>query len=328
MLTWLGKRYQRDGLIVDDVLFPAPGELVGGARKLHVHKQGSGAATVVLEAGIAASSLSWRSVDAKIAEFATVYSYDRAGFGWSPQHGGQKVARALVEELREALEAVGAPKPRVLVGHSFGGLMMRLYAAMYPEEVAGVVLVDALAPEEWFPLDARREMVLRRGAALARRAHWMAERGMVRFALKSFERGRRTLPRLFALFGGTGMEGQAARLFSQLRKLPVETWPVIRAHWSRAEGFQTMAEYLAELPASCMQASIAPGLGDLPLIVLAAEHGNPGHQGRQARLAKLSTRGDYRMVEGTGHWLMLDAPGVVVEAVREVVGMVREVVGG
>ena len=323
MLTWWGKRYQRDGLILDGALYPPPGELVAVApgRLLHVHQQGTGAATVVLESGIAASSLSWRTVDHRLTDFATVYSYDRAGFGWSPYHPGPKVARALVEDMRAALAAVGAPTPRILVGHSFGGLLMRLYAGMYPEEVAGVVLVDALSPEEWHPLDARRQLVLRRGAAIARRAAWMADHGLVRLALRSLERGRKTLPRLFALFGGPGLEGQATRLFSQLRKLPPSTWPIIRAHWCRPEGFLTMAEYLADLPASCLQATIAPGLEDLPLIVLAAEKGHPGHQGRQARLAKLSRRGDYRMIEGTGHWLMLDAPTAVVEAVAEIAAL-------
>lgn len=320
MVTKLAQRYERDGLALDLSLYPAPGFHVDlGGRTLHIQKQGQHGPPVILEAGIAASSLSWRLVDSQIAEFATVYSYDRAGFGWSPYYGGSKVARSLIEEMRLAMSLANVPLPRIVVGHSFGGMMMRMYAAMYPQEVSGVVLVDALPPEEWFPLDPRRTHTLRRAVQLTSRGTWLARHGVVRFALRSLERGNQTIPKLFSFLSGAGGVGVTQRLTGQIQKFPKDVQGQIRAHWSRSTSFHTMAEYLGDLPASCAQAMTCPALGETPLIVLAAEFGNPGHQGRQAQLAKLSTRGDYRTIRGATHWIMLDAPNAVVDAVRDLV---------
>jgi pimeloyl-ACP methyl ester carboxylesterase len=320
MVQRLAKRYERDGLTIDAMLYPPPGELIDlGGRALHVQKQGSSGPPVILEAGIAASSLSWRLIDAEIAKFATVYSYDRAGFGWSPYGDRPKVARELVEEMRLVMQRAGVPTPRYVVGHSFGGMMMRMYAGMYPNEVAGVVLVDALPPEEWFPLDLRKTHTLRRAVQLTQRGAWLAQHGVVRFALRSLERGNQIIPKLFSFLSGAGGIGVTQRVAGQIQKFPTAIQGQIRAHWSRSSSFHTMAEYLSELPASCAQAMVCPDLGDTPLIVLSAEQGHPGHQGRQAKLAKLSSRGDFRMIPGTTHWIMLDAPEAVIDAVRDLV---------
>lgn len=321
MVGKLTTRYERDGQTLDEMLYPPPGNLIDiGGRKLHLQKQGDQGSTVVLESGLAASVLSWRLVDHEIAKFATVYSYDRAGFGWSPYHDGPKTARNLVEEMRLLLNAAQVPTPRIVVGHSFGGMMMRMYAAMYPHEVSGVVLVDALPPEEWFPLNPQRTHTLRRAVQLTSRGVWLARHGVVRFALRSLEGGNRTLPKIFSFLSGASGVGLTRRVTEQIQKFPPEVRPQIRAHWSRSTFYRTMGEYIAEIPASCAQAMVCPDLGDKPLIVLSAEQGRPGHQGRQAKLAKLSRQGDFRMLPGTTHWIMLDAPEAVVDAVRDLVG--------
>jgi pimeloyl-ACP methyl ester carboxylesterase len=320
MVSRLTKRYESDGLMLDAMLYPPPGVLVdAGGHKLHVLKQGDSGPTVVLESGIASSCLTWCLVDQEIARFATVYSYDRAGFGWSPYNDKPKIARSLIEEMRLALAAAGAPTPRIVVGHSFGGLLMRIYAAMYPEEVSGVVLVDALPAEEWFPLNPQRTHTLRRAAQMTARGAWLARHGIVRFALRSLERGSSTIPRIFSFLSGAGRMSVPQRVAEQLVKFPPKVRGQIRAHWSRASSFHALADYLAELPASCAQAMICPDLGDMPLIVLSAEKGRTGHVGRQAKLAKLSTRGDFRMIAGSTHWIMLDDPASVIEAVHDLV---------
>ncbi len=319
MLWRFAKRWEIDGQLLDRELYPPPGRLIAtSAGQFHLRELGTNGPPVVLEAGIGATSISWALVDHPIAAFARVYEYDRAGYGWSPPNQRPKVARDLVEQLREMLAVAAVPSPRILVGHSFGGLMMRLYAGLHPEEVAGLVLVDALTPEEWFPLDWRRTAILRRGVELSRRGAWLAQRGVVRYALTRLERGSRALPRALSWFGGPGGVGLQHRIAHQIRKLPSEHWGPVRAHWSRPASFATLAAHLADLPASCAQAQIVDDLGDLPLIVLAADTQTPpGHQGRQSRLAKLSRRGDYRQIPGATHWLMLDAPDAVVEAVRD-----------
>lgn len=292
--------------------FPPPGRFVKTAQGTwHVKRHGDGM-PVVLEAGIGGSHLGWALVEDQLAEFADVFAYDRLGYGWSPPQAGAKTARELVEQLRALLTADQVPVPRILVGHSFGGMMMRLYAGLYPEEVAGLVLVDALTPEEWFPLDLRRTAALRYAVKMAKRAEWLAAKGVLGFVLKRMRRGGRATEKLL---------GGRRTILDQIQKLPPSTWGPIRAHWSRAASFRTIAEYFADLPASCAQARLIENLGDLPVIVLAgAANMAPGHQGRQARLARISSRGDYRQIEGATHWLMLDAPEAVVEAVRELCG--------
>jgi len=127
-----------------DKNYPAPGKLVDiGGYKLHITESGTGTPTVILDAGFACFSLVWNLVEPKIATFSHVYSYDRAGLGWSEKSPSPRTSCNMVRELHTLLETVGAPKPYILVGHSFGGLVMQLYANTYPNEVFGLVLVDS-----------------------------------------------------------------------------------------------------------------------------------------------------------------------------------------
>ncbi len=124
--------------------YPAPGKLVDiGGYKLHINESGIGKPTVILDAGFACFSLVWNLVQPEIAQFAHVYSYDRAGLGWSESSPSPRTGCNMVKELHTLLETVGAPKPYILVGHSFGGLVMQLYANTYPDDVFGLVLVDS-----------------------------------------------------------------------------------------------------------------------------------------------------------------------------------------
>ncbi|HVW86531.1 MAG TPA: alpha/beta fold hydrolase, partial [Bryobacteraceae bacterium] len=109
---------------------PAPGRMIGG---LHVQIEGRGGPVVVLEAGIAASSVSWSLVQKRIAECTTVLSYDRAGFGWSEPGEGRGTAKEAADELAEMLTRSGLAGPFVLVGHSFGGLIARIFQQEHPE---------------------------------------------------------------------------------------------------------------------------------------------------------------------------------------------------
>jgi pimeloyl-ACP methyl ester carboxylesterase len=126
-----------------------------GGRHVHMVGTGSGLPTVVLEAGFMSTSRTWSLVQAELAKTHRVIAYDRAGLGRSAPSGTPRTSRAIAAELREALRSVGAAPPFLLVGHSAGGLHVRVFAGMYPEEVVGLVLVDP-APEEFYDR-ARRE---------------------------------------------------------------------------------------------------------------------------------------------------------------------------
>lgn len=105
---------------------------------------GSGSPTVLLDAGLNETSASWRDVQPSVAAFTRVCSYDRAGRGQSEPGPAPRTSQRIVTELHAALRAADEPGPYLLAGHSFGGLNMRLYASMYPDDVVGLVLVDAL----------------------------------------------------------------------------------------------------------------------------------------------------------------------------------------
>ncbi len=125
-----------------------PGDMIdAGGFDLHVVKQGSGGPVVLMEAGSGETSLSWREIPAALSENVTVITYDRAGYAWSEPSPNPRTGANIVAELRTALHASGVQGPYVLVGHSLGGMYMREFAQLHPDEVAGLVLIDA-RPED------------------------------------------------------------------------------------------------------------------------------------------------------------------------------------
>lgn len=126
--------------------YPVPGRLVEvNGRALHLNCSGSGTPTVVLDAGLGSSSLVWARVQPMAAKDTRVCSYDRAGYGWSQATVSQppRTSAVIAAELHGLLHNAGITPPYVLVGHSFGGWNVRVFADRYPDEVAGLVLVDA-----------------------------------------------------------------------------------------------------------------------------------------------------------------------------------------
>lgn len=149
-LVLSGFVYQFISTKMDKGAFPCPGRLVDvGGYRLHLQSMGSGGPAVVLDSGLGGSGLSWFLVQPEIAKFAQVVSYDRAGFGWSDPSPFPRTSLQIVEELHATLTNANIPKPYILIGHSFGGNNVQLYAATYPDEVLGIILVDS-AHEDHF----------------------------------------------------------------------------------------------------------------------------------------------------------------------------------
>src|SRR6266851_5330639 len=172
----LGVVYQALGTRRDARVYPPPGRLVDvGSHRLHLLELGRGSPTILLEAGLMSTVLSWTELQRCLAESFRVVSYDRAGLGWSDLGPMPRTADRIVGELHSLLERAGISPPYVLVGHSFGGLTMPLFAARFPDEVAGMVLVDPVAP-------ADHDLKLTRiGAKVCRRAALLARFGLIRF---------------------------------------------------------------------------------------------------------------------------------------------------
>ncbi len=120
-----------------------------GGHRLYMLVAGRGAPTVVLESGLGDTSDPWSKVQPEVAKFSRVVAYDRAGLGRSEAGPKPRTAQQIATELHTALKNAGIAPPFVLVGHSAGGLYIRVFAKMYPDEVAGMVFVDS-TPEDFF----------------------------------------------------------------------------------------------------------------------------------------------------------------------------------
>src|SRR5438046_1316443 len=151
---------------------------------------GQRSVTVILESGISASSLSWANVQAEVAKFARVVSYDRAGFGWSDRRKQPRVPLQLAQELHLMLAGAGLTPPYLLVGHSFGGMITRAYAAQFPQEVCGMVLVDALHPAEWAHPSPSQKRTLLGGVLLSHIGALLCSIGVVRLCVSLAARGK------------------------------------------------------------------------------------------------------------------------------------------
>lgn len=276
--------------------FPPPGRLVDiGGRRLHLACLGSGSGpTVVIEQGAGSPSITWWPVQARIANFARVCTYDRAGYLWSdPAPRGRSLADR-VADLRTLLERAEIPPPYVLVSHSFGGFLARAYARAHPQEVAGMVLVDT--PHESTVLQRSFLGYLRQGARMQSLVAGAARLGLVRLL-------GRHVPMLLLPDSAAGY-----------------------ALCARPQHAQLLADDLRSLLADAEKLGALGSLGDRPLIVLT--HGIPfpgsaadaekGWQEGQRKLAELSRQSELIVAARSNHMIYLDEPEVVVEAIRRV----------
>ena len=139
-----GACYQYASTKIDDYRYPCPGTMIDmGGYKLHIIDTGSGGPTVVLDSGMGSPAIFWELAQLGISKFTRCVSYDRGGYGWSDTSPKSRDSETVTEELYTLLKKANIPGPYILVGASLGGYNVRLFASKYPNEVIGVVLVDA-----------------------------------------------------------------------------------------------------------------------------------------------------------------------------------------
>jgi pimeloyl-ACP methyl ester carboxylesterase len=320
LIVAAGWLYQLSGTARDRRRFPLPGRLVDiGGLRLHLLESGAGHPPVILEAGIAASCLNWTSIQAELARSTRVCSYDRAGLGWSDPPSSPRTVSNAVDDLHALLTAAQIPPPFILTGHSFGGLLVRCYATQYPEQVAGLVLLDPLAATEWLtPSDAQRK-TLKRGAMLSRRGATLARFGVVRLGLATLASGLRFIPKLVARAASSGTgESAISRLVREVQKMPPETWPIVQAHWCQPKSFLAMANYLESLPASASQASaLGQPPAHIPITIISASNSTAAQLAERDAIAHHSLHGKHIIATKSGHWVHFDEPDLVLQAIRE-----------
>lgn len=320
LLLAVGAIYQLIGAARDARNLPPPGRLIDiGPARLHADIAGEGPIPVVFEAGIAATSLSWRLVQPEIARAAQTIAYDRAGLGWSDPSSEPPSASNLVDELRRMLGRAAVASPRVIVAHSYGGIIALAYAAAFPDEIAGLVLVDPVGLAEWADPSPWHLTMLSRGVLLSRLALILTRFGVVRFAVALVAGGSRRLPMLIAR-ASSGRSGAAfiQRMAGEIRKLPRDVWPAVQAHWCDPKCFRSTRAYLEALPESAARVLREARKLDLPLVVLSAGNSSPAQRADHQRVARLSPQGRIEIVADSGHWIMLDRPGAVIAAINAI----------
>jgi pimeloyl-ACP methyl ester carboxylesterase len=278
VLAVIGVIYQAIATQLDERAYPPPGKLVDvGEHRLHIRCAGQGTPTVILEAANLGMSAHWVRVQQQLADSTRVCAYDRAGMGWSERGPEPRDAKQISSELHDLLaNAAGIEGPYVLVGHSYGGLYARMYAAQYSEEVAGVVLVDSSHPEQFTRSPEGRAMYERTrriGAVIP----WLARLGIIR--LTNFYPAHPDLP-------------------SQQREQ-------IEAFNSSTRQVSTTAEEFRATPETTAQVRRAGSLGDKPLAVISAGEQSPSWLEQQEELATLSSDSRHHVVDGATHESLL-----------------------
>ncbi len=323
-LVALGFLYELAGSSYDRRRYPPPGRLYDiGPCRLHLKQQGTGGPVVVLEAGIAGSSLGWALVQEKLAAFTTVCSYDRAGLGWSSGCHLPRAATQLAAELCALLDRAAIAGPFILVGHSFGGLLIRAYSHSFPQQVAGLVFVDPVSLEAWAAPPSLDRKRLQMGVRLARRGAILARLGIVRAALTALVSGARHLPQLVSKATAQRASSTIERIVGEVRKLPQAVWPIIRSHWSRPEAFLALARYLESLPGNAEAALAMPLPAHTPYLILSAATATPAELRERDSWVSQARAGRHSQAANAGHWLQFDQPDLVVAAVRELVDQLR-----
>jgi pimeloyl-ACP methyl ester carboxylesterase len=299
-------RYARDGRWID----------IGGRRRLYLVEKGSGNPTVLFEAGIAATNLNWFHIQEPVSRFASTVSYDRGGLGWSSPARTPRTPANIAAELHQLLAGAAIKPPYILVGHSFGGLVMRRFALNYPYEVSGMVLVDPMRIEEWPPLNPAKQSELNRGRCLFRIAIPFARIGVARLAVTSlFLRSGRAAHRLA---GAAGKGGQHVlyRIKDEVGKMPQEVWPIIAAHWSRPGNFAGMRSHVMAVPDTVREMQNTGPIQNIPVLVLTPGKSTPLSD---EQIRRIGNNVRQVIAPGSAHWIHLDQPDLVIDSICKMV---------
>ncbi|MGD0345103.1 MAG: alpha/beta hydrolase [Terracidiphilus sp.] len=319
LLALAGTVYQHLGSRRDRRTHTGHGHFVAIGRgcSLYFFEQGQGEPTILFEAGIGATHLNWRGIQDPIAAIAHTIAYDRAGLGWSSPSRTPRTPGNVAAELHQMLETAGFQPPYVLVGHSFGGLVMRRFALLYPEEVEGVVLVDPMRCEEWPPLNPSRQSQLDLGNRLIRYALPVVRCGLARLLVTWLFGHSGNLSDQIAGAAGAHPRHVLGRVKTEVRKMPRKVWPAVAAHWSRPGFYAGLRSHIDAIPATVREMHASEPIRSIPVTVL-----TPGKavQLSQIQLDQIGDSTRQIIANKSEHWIHLDEPDLVIKAIRDMMG--------
>ena len=299
---------------------PVPlGKLVDlGGHRLHVNCSGKGNPVVVVENGLGDFSFDWTLVQTRVSTFTRICTYDRAGYAWSDPGPKPRTFAQINLELRDALKKVGEKGPYVLVGHSYGGPVVRNFVMTYPRDVAGMVQVDAAFEGMRVGIGASKTLRLgedAKGKSIPEAREEMRASDKPAIPAEAPPQGPNELDPMYKV------------LPEAIQKL--QLWAQVLPQMEDAEGSQR--EWSGEYFAKWMKTSQAGTLGKIPLVVLTRAEGGYGNdqdvpaaqmekerKDGQAMLVKLSSNSKQVIVK-SGHNMEVEAPDAVASAIQMVV---------
>ena len=296
-LMLVGYIYELIAEAADAKAYPPPGQLVDvGGYRLHINCTGTGSPTVVIDAGLGDWSTGWGFVQPEVAKTTRVCTYDRAGWAWSETGPLPRDAAQFAKELHTLLKNANIPGPYVMVGHSLGGLTVRVFVHDYSSEVAGVVLIDSMTPQQFTqsPTDVQPQL----------------------------DTQSRPFNPLVAL-SRVGF----VRLFAKPLGIFPDAPPNADAYYALGvtpQNTQALIDDSKGMPAAAVQASAVKSFGDLPLIVLTARLNDiPGWPDWQTELLQLSSNSQQLIADNSGHNIEIDQPEAAVAAIMQMVEQLR-----
>jgi pimeloyl-ACP methyl ester carboxylesterase len=281
-------KYQPLGTLVDT-----------GTSQIHVQVSGEGKPTIILDAGMGGFSVDWAFVQPELSKDSTILSYDRAGYGWSQTNEERFTSEEYVEDLRTLLAKLKLEPPYILVGHSFGGLNMRLFAANYPEEIAGLVLVDSVHEHFYLPkhMSEKRRASFNKMLKVYRIGYILSPLG---------------IPRFLKMNIGS-------------KRLPQEYVQRAKAMGYKSSTYKTVYMELMKAPESAKQVQEAkPIPDDIPITVISAGKQTEEWKAQQTMLCNLNNNTKQIIANESWHSIQIHEPTVVIDAIREMASTVEK----
>ncbi len=311
LLIWGGYHQYRITNLEEKKYLP-PGKMIDvGGYSLHINKLGPNVGpTVIIDAGRGCNAIGWTFIQAKLAQFVQVCTYDRAGLGWSDVSPATRTSENIVTELHTLLNNAQAHQPYILIGHSFGGINMLLYALRYPKEVAGVIVVDSCHEDQ---LDKLPKNLF--------------------FSIKKFL----THPRVKLLGAYVGLPRLFPTLVDDLPGFPEHLVRLSQAKDATIKRSRAFCQEYVNFSRSVLplKNSDKNYLDNKPLTVISAsspvknkgsiftktfyEKWSFAWKILQKDLTKKSKRGEQVIAENSGHMVHLDAPETIIYAVQKII---------